>query len=308
MVVNPYATTVSNRLKHLVVYALQSRYEVIAVDTERQNHATEIARRAAQEGVELVVAFGGDGTVNEVANGLVGSDVPLSVLPGGSTNVFCRTLGIPNDIVKATERLLRLDDRNLAPRRIDLGRVNGRYFTFGSGVGLDASAVKQVDANPWLKGRLGEYYYAYWLVRAFHADYLGKKPLFRVEQDGEQRHRGIAAIVQNCMPYAYFGKNRLDVCDDVSLDSGTLSYAVLEKARQVDLPMLAQRLLATRAKTTGHRLVNHVEGLTDFRIEAQPPIEGGKFEVFPLHVDGDYIGDFKHAHFTAHPRALGVIL
>src|SRR5450631_1980594 len=107
VIVNPYATTVSDRLKNLVVYALRGRYEVDAVDTEARDHATELCREAAQEGYDVVVAFGGDGTVNEVANGLAGSDTPLSCLPGGRTNVYCRMLGIPTDVVDATEHLLR---------------------------------------------------------------------------------------------------------------------------------------------------------------------------------------------------------
>ena len=86
VIVNPYATTVSDRLKNLVVYALQGRYEVEAIDTEAQGHATELCREAAQAGYDVVVAFGGDGTVNEVANGLVGRDTPLTCLPGGSTS------------------------------------------------------------------------------------------------------------------------------------------------------------------------------------------------------------------------------
>src|SRR5919198_1963260 len=93
VIVNPYASTVSDRLKTLVVYALQGRYSVEAVDTEAQAHATEICREAADEGYDLVVAFGGDGTVNEAANGLAGTETALSVLPGGSTNVYCRVLG-----------------------------------------------------------------------------------------------------------------------------------------------------------------------------------------------------------------------
>src|SRR5213595_2791418 len=92
VIVNPYASTVSDRLKNLVVYALQGRYSVEAVDTQARSHATEICREAAAEGYDVVVAFGGDGTVNEAANGLAGSDTPLTALPGGSTNVFCRTL------------------------------------------------------------------------------------------------------------------------------------------------------------------------------------------------------------------------
>ncbi len=155
VIVNPYATTVSDRLKHLVVYALRGRFEVDAVDTESRGHATELCREAAHEGYDVVVAFGGDGTVNEAANGLAGSDTPLTCLPGGSTNVFCRLLGIPPEIVDATEHLLGLAD-DWRPRRVDLGDVNGRAFTFSAGVGLDASVVERVDAHPHLKARLGE--------------------------------------------------------------------------------------------------------------------------------------------------------
>src|SRR5947208_10608856 len=120
VIVNPYASTVSDRLKNLVVYALQGRYSVEAVDTKARSHATEICREAAAEGYDVVVAFGGDGTVNEAANGLAGTDTPLTALPGGSTNVFCRTFGIPADVVDATEHLLGMADR-FQPVRIDLG-------------------------------------------------------------------------------------------------------------------------------------------------------------------------------------------
>src|SRR5947199_2187425 len=125
IIVNPYATTVSDRLKNLVVYALQARYSVEAVDTQARAHATEICREAAEQGYDVVVAFGGDGTVNEAANGLAGSETPLTALPGGSTNVYCRMLGIPFDVVDATEHLLRMAD-DLRPRSGDLGRVNHR--------------------------------------------------------------------------------------------------------------------------------------------------------------------------------------
>src|SRR6202140_2642384 len=97
IIVNPYATTVSDRLKNLVVYALRGSYEVDAIDTESRDHATELCREAAREGYDVVVAFGGDGTVNEAANGLAGSNTPPSSLPGGRTNADCRILGIPTD-------------------------------------------------------------------------------------------------------------------------------------------------------------------------------------------------------------------
>ena len=171
LIVNPYATTVSKRLKNLVVYALQGRYEVETVATEAQNHATEIGREVRDHGYDVVVAFGGDGTLNEVANGLAGTDVPVSVLPGGSTNVVCRTLGIPNDVVDATEHLLALADE-WAPRKIDLGTVDERHFVFSCGVGIDATVVKRVDAHPRLKSRAGPYYYSWAAISAFYRSYM----------------------------------------------------------------------------------------------------------------------------------------
>ena len=188
IIVNPYATTVSDRLKNLVVYALQGRYEVEAVSTEAQNHATEIGREARDGGYDIVVAFGGDGTLNEVANGLAGTDVPVSVLPGGSTNVVARTLGIPNDVVDATEHLLGLADR-FEPRKIDLGIANGRRFVFSCGSGLDATAAMRVDRNPKLKARGGPYFYTWVAVSAFYRDYLRNPVRMRLEA-GDRGRRG----------------------------------------------------------------------------------------------------------------------
>src|ERR687889_1943821 len=144
VIVTPYATTMSDRLKHLVVYALQGRYDVTAIDTQRKGHAIDLVQEAAREGYDVVVAFGGDGTVNEAANGLAGSDTPLTCLPGGATNVYARMLGLSTDVVDATEHLLGIADA-WRPRRVDLARVNERWFTFSAGAGLDASVVERVD-------------------------------------------------------------------------------------------------------------------------------------------------------------------
>ena len=188
IIVNPYATTVSDRLKNLVVYALQGRYDVEAVPTEAQNHAIEIGREAREGGYDVVVAFGGDGTLNEVANGLAGTDVPVSVLPGGSTNVVCRTLGIPNDVVDATEHLLGLAD-DFRPRKIDLGLANGRHFVFACGAGLDATAAKRVDSSPRLKARGGRWFYTWAAVSGFYTHYLRNPVRMRLER-GRAARRG----------------------------------------------------------------------------------------------------------------------
>src|SRR3990170_3207636 len=224
IIVNPYATTVSDRLKNLVVYALQGRYDVTAVDTEARAHAIEIGREARDGSYDIVVAFGGDGTLNEVANGLAGTGVPVSMLPGGSTNVVCRTLGMPNDVVDATEHLLGLAD-DLRPRRIDLGTANGRRFVFACGAGLDAAVVKRVDSNPRLKARAGEWYFTWSAVSAFYRRYLRNPVRLRLEVDGRSAE-GITAIAQNSDPYTYFRDQPVRVCGGAALDNGTLSVAM----------------------------------------------------------------------------------
>src|SRR5437588_8790582 len=217
IIVNPYATTVSDRLKNLVVYALRGSYEVDAIDTEARDHATELCREAARQRYDVVVAFGGDGTVNEAANGLVGSDTALTCLPGGRTNVYCRMLGIPTDVVDATEHLLQLAD-DWRVRRFDLGHVNERKFLFSAGAGLDASVVERVDAHPRLKARLGEWYYTWEGIRTFNRRYLLHPPRLDVEL-GEERITGVTAIVQNGAPYTYFGNRPVHMGEGAALSS-----------------------------------------------------------------------------------------
>ena len=209
VIVNPYATTMSDRVKNLVVYALQGRYDVQAVDTQAKGHAIELCREAAHEGYDVVVAFGGDGTVNEAANGLVGSPTPLTCLPGGATNVYGRMLGIPNDVVDATEHLLGLADA-WRERRVDLGRLDDRRFVFSAGMGLDASVVERVDSNPRLKARFGPWYFAHSAVRTFLARYVVRPPRLDVEV-GDQTLRGVSAFVQNGEAYTYFQSHPIEV-------------------------------------------------------------------------------------------------
>ena len=300
VIVNPYATTVSDRLRNLVVYALQARYEVEAVDTERRDHATQLCREAAGEGYDLVVAFGGDGTVNEAANGLLGSDTPLSCLPGGATNVFHRTIGIPGDVVDATEHLLALAD-DFQPRKVDLGLVNGRAFVFSAGVGIDASVVERVDAHPRLKARFGPYYYSWAAISTFNRRYLVNPPRMNVTVDGETLD-GVTAIAQNSDPFTYFGTRPIRVCEGAGLDSGSLSIGVLRRATPLELPTLIPRLLSGKAKTVSkHRQVTPFPGIHEALVESADE------RPLPIQVDGDYIGDEPSVRFEAAPRALTVV-
>jgi diacylglycerol kinase family enzyme len=299
VIVNPYATTVSDRLKNLVVYALRGRYEVDAIDTEARDHATELCREAAREGYDVVVAFGGDGTVNEAANGLAGSDTPLSCLPGGRTNVYCRMLGIPTDVVDATEHLLQLAD-DWRPRRVDVGHVNDRKFVFSAGVGLDASVVEQVDAHPRLKARLGEWYYAWTGVRTFNRRYLLHPPQLEAEL-ADQRVAGVTVIVQNAAPYTYFGNRPVHMGEGSTLDSGDMSGVVLRRARPIDIPTIIWRSLSKRARLSRHRQVHPFGALSAVQVRSLDE------RALPLQVDGDYIGEVHEAEFGVTPKGILVV-
>ena len=160
VIVNPYATTMSARLKQLVVYALQGRFDVDAVDTERRDHATELApRRRATRAMTSSSPSGATAPSTRPPTASRGSPHALTCLPGGATNVYCRMLGIPTDVVDATEHLLRLAD-DWRPRAVDLGRSTTAGSRSPPALGLDASVVERVDSHPRLKARFGPFFYA----------------------------------------------------------------------------------------------------------------------------------------------------
>jgi diacylglycerol kinase family enzyme len=299
VVVNPYATTVSDRLRNLVVYALAARYVVEAVETERRGHAVELARAAAADGYGLVIAFGGDGTVNEAANGLAGSGVPLSCLPGGSANVYCKLLGIPGEIVDATEHLLGVADR-FAPRLVDLGEVEGRLYTFSAGVGMDADVVHDVDSRPRLKSRFGPYFFLGAALATFTRRYLIAPPRMFVNVGGETLS-GVTTIVQNAEHYTYFHDHPIDLADGATLDGGTLSGVVLRRASLLGAPSLIARGAIAAARVSGHRQVRGFSGATSLTVSSATG------RPLPLQVDGDYIGEVTEARFKIRPRALSVV-
>jgi len=300
VVANPYATTMSVRLRNLVVAALHGRYEVDAVDTKARGHATELCREAAQEGYDVVVSFGGDGTVNEVANGLAGCDTPMTCLPGGATNVLCKMLGIPGDIVDATEHLLTMAD-HFSPRRIDLGTANGRAFTYSSGFGLDAGVVKRIEQSPGLKRhRLREYFFVYAAVETVLRDYVRDPPRMDVHLEGRV-DRAITTLVQNGEQFTYLDDKPIHIAEGAGLDTGTLAGVALRGVKPHDIPGIARRLLSSKRSVVGHRQI------LDFRDVAELRCVSSDGRAIPLHVDGDHIGDVSEALFGVMPGALGVV-
>jgi diacylglycerol kinase family enzyme len=300
VIVNPHATTMSDRLKHLVIYALQGRYDVRAVETERQGHARELAAEAATTHYDIVAAFGGDGTVNEAANGLAGSRTALTMLPGGSNNVFAKELGIPTDVVDATERLLERAD-HWEPRSVDLGTVNGRYFTFAAGMGLDASVVERVDRHPALKARFGPFYYVEAAVATFLARYVVHPPKLTISVDGGPPVHGVSAFVQNSAHYTYFKDRAVQLVEGGGFESGALAGVVLTRARPYDVPTVTFRALSGAARIAKHR------GIAAFGGFKEAVVLSADGRPIPIQVDGDYIGDELEARFAVAPGALRVI-
>jgi diacylglycerol kinase family enzyme len=300
VIVNPHATTVSDRLRNLVVYALQGRFEVEAVDTEARDHATELCREAAAAGYDVVVAFGGDGTVNEAANGLRGSTTPLTCLPGGSTNVYCRMLGIPNDIVDATEHLLRLAD-DWRPSQLHMAKVGERRFLFSSGLGLDAAVVAQVDAHPHLKARFGPYYFAWAGFGQFLGNYVRRPPRLEAIADGGPPHAGVTLLVQKGDPYTYFRAIPIHAAEGTALTEPTLGAVVLRSSRLTVMPGVLWRLFSRRARLSRHRQVDSVSGIAELVVRS---VDG---RPLPLHVDGDYIGDVTEATYGVDDVPLHVV-
>jgi diacylglycerol kinase family enzyme len=300
VIANPFATTMSSRLRGLVIAALQGRYDVEAIDTQARDHATELSREAAGEGYDVVVAFGGDGTVNEIANGLAGSDTPLTCLPGGATNVYCQMLGIPGEIIDATEHLLRMADV-WRPRRVDLGTANGRCFTYAAGYGFDASVVKRIDRQPKLKQhRMRELYFVYCGVETVLREYVRNPPRMEIEVGGEVGH-AITTVLQNGDAFTYLGDKPLALAPGAGLDSGSLAGLALRAARVRDVGPFLVKVLSPKGSIADHSQVHAFSGVDGVRCTSA---DG---RAIPLHVDGDHIGDVTEAVFGIRPGALGVV-
>jgi diacylglycerol kinase family enzyme len=223
----------------------------------------------------------------------------LTCLPGGATNVFCRILGIPTDVVDATEHLLGIAD-DWRPTAIDLGVVGERRFLFTAGLGLDASVTRRVDAHPRLKARLGPWYYASAAVAAFNSEYAMRPPRLSVEVDGETLE-GVTAIVQNTTPYTYFASRPIELAEDVTLTSGTTAGVVLRRANPLDMPTVALRALSSRPRILRHRHIDGFATAGDVRIRSLDD------RPLPLQVDGDYLGEVPEMVARVEPAALRVV-
>ena len=295
--VNSFASSVTARNTVIVHRRLSRGHDVDVVETNRRGHATRFAHDAARRGVDVVIGYGGDGTLNEVATGIAGTDAALGVLPGGSTNVFARTLGMPNDPVEAVEYLANgIDAADLRP--IGLGQVNGRYFCFHAGIGFDAAVVQQVERRGSLKRWLGHPLFIWAGLTTWLRGYDRRHPHFAVRGDGgPDVDGGYFTVVLNTNPYTYLGNRPLDLSPAASLDRGLVAITFTTMNAAAILGSLAGAL-----RGGGVKQAPHLDIRTDIDrlvVEHETP--------FPYQVDGDALGTTRRLEFVHVPDAVRLV-
>ncbi|MDI2128089.1 diacylglycerol/lipid kinase family protein [Yinghuangia seranimata] len=305
LVVNPKATTTSERTRDVLAHALASDLKLDVAVTGHRGHATELARAAVADGVDVVIALGGDGTVNEVANGVLADgpspDLPaVAVVPGGSTNVFARALGMPNDPVEATGVLLDAL-RTRRTREIGLGMADDRWFLFCAGFGFDAEVVARVEEHRADGKRSTSALYVRSALRRFYRSGGTRRsgPL-TLEVPGREPVPGLClGIVQNTNPWTYLGARPVTACPDASFDTGLDLFGL---TRMSTLPTLRHlsRMLGSSGNAPHGRHVVSLHDCATFTLGAE--------EAVSLQVDGDHLGEHRSVTFRGVPRALRVIV
>ncbi|HEX9260232.1 MAG TPA: diacylglycerol kinase family protein [Acidimicrobiales bacterium] len=298
IIVNSFASSVTARNKVLIRQALRRDHDVAMVETNRRGHATRFAQDAASRGVEVVIALGGDGTLNEVANGLVGTETALAVLPGGSTNVFARTIGLPNDPVPAAQMLVRaLAAGSITP--VGFGQVNGRYFTFHTGIGYDAAVVAAVERRASLKRWAGHPLFVWAALSTWLRGYDRHQPHFRLcMTDGTQVSDGYFTVVLNTNPYTYLGNRPLDLSPAATLERPLVAVTFRTMKAGVIITTLAKALKGGGVESGP--LVDCRTDLAGLVVESDVP--------FPYQVDGDHLGDTRRLQFRHVPAAVRLVL
>lgn len=303
LVSNPKATAVSPGARDIITRALGSDLKLDVTTTQRRGHAADLARQARTDGLDVVLVLGGDGTVNEVVNGMLaagpGPDVPaLAVVPGGCTNVFARNIGLSTSPVEATSEILdalRAGRR----RRLGLGQVDERWFTFCAGIGFDAEVVQTVERKRRHGRRATPALYLRSAVEQFVLATDRRRPTLTLERPGAEPVGPVfLAIVSNTAPWSYLGSRPVNPNPAASFDTG-LDVLAPRRLGVFSTLRTVRQMLARRATPTGRHLVA-LHDVGQFTLVGDRPLA--------VQVDGDYVGERQRVTFRAVPNALDVIV
>ncbi|ROO83197.1 diacylglycerol kinase family enzyme [Actinocorallia herbida] len=309
LIANPRASTTTRQVRDLLVRAFVGDLEVEVAETGHRGHAIELAARAAYEEFDVLIALGGDGTVNEAVNGLM--SVPgtaatrpaLAILPGGNANVFARSLGLPGDPMRSLAAILGAL-RGGHTRTVSLGHVTtpqeSRYYTFTAGAGLDAEVVEAVEeARSKGSGKASNVLYVRSALRRFFAGTDRALPALEARANGRVAHGLFLAFVSNTSPYTYLGPRPIVPSPRAGLGTGLDLFAIRSLRTGPVLAALAQMLLPASGGPRGRQIVE-LHDTAEVTLTARRPIA--------LQVDGDYVGTREHMVFRSVPGALRVVI
>ncbi len=319
LLVNPYASGVTSKINVRIRNALRDEFDLTEKFTAERGHATELASEAARNGTDAIFVLGGDGTLNEVVNGLAGtngSDIILAPLPGGSTNVFVRSLGLPSNAIAATHELVDLLKAG-EPQRISVGSVNGRRFLFNAGVGFDAAVVRKVEQKGDLKRWLRHPLYVFkaltvWLRHYDHRHGQSRIAIQSTDVAGPSAGAdtntstsaaaaddvGPMCLVLNTNPYTYLGNRPLDVSPHAALDAELVFLGIKSLAGR-HLLRVVRKALQGGDKLSRDKIVDYRFGLARFVLTSEVAL--------PWQTDGDYCGEDTRWEFVYHPGAIRLL-
>jgi len=302
LVTNPSATTSAGWSRDVIVRALEASMDLSVKLTEHRGHATAIAAAARADGIDVIITLGGDGTVNEVINGLLSTDLGhqplLASVPGGLANVFSRAVGFSSDAMEAAGQLIEALEVGRT-RRIPLGRLNDRWFAFNAGIGFDALIVEAMEAQRQEGHRASPGRYAALAVKRYFETKEWRTPHLSIRSDdGRELDDVFMVIVQNTAPYVFVGPLSLDFATEASFNR-ELDIVALTKMDPAGLATYLAEAVAgiPTERRANVSLLDHCHGVT---IHADQPV--------PVQVDGDHVGSFESVRITHVPDALEVLI
>ena len=296
LVVNPVARTVSKPTLAVIEKALSADFVLEVAETKGRGHANELAEQAVSDGIDLVVVFSGDGTINEAVNALAGTETALGVLPGGATNVLVRALDLPTDPVECTGVLISkaLDDE---ATKLTLGRADGRYFAVNCGAGIDASAMRRLEKKfPSTKSKYDRVAFRA-VAWELMVGYAGKSPDLEVTIDDGDPMPSISVMVGRTDPYTFYKDHGLRMTPDASLETG-LDVLSVRKLSRRNVPRIAWQVFGSARHVRG-RDIDYVHDASQVIVRSAEP--------FPVQVDGDPLGDHRRLRVDLAREALWVV-
>jgi diacylglycerol kinase family enzyme len=309
LIVNPNATSTTPAGRDLLAHALESRVRLTVAHTDHRGHAIEIARDAKRDGIDVVIVHGGDGTVNEVVNGILGDcdrgrSTPegpaVGVVPGGSANVFARALGISPDPTEATNQLVDLLGdyrRRKAWRRIGLMDCGERWCVFTAGMGVDGDVVAAVESQRDKGRKVTASRYVRVAIREMLAS-ARKEPSLTLELPDRDPVPGVHfAFVSNSSPWTYANARPVWTNPTTTFETGLGVFATTSMNVWANLG-LVRRMLSKKRGIRAKHLIRE-DDLPWLRVTSDTPVA--------CQIDGDFLGTRDAMTFTAVPDALGVV-